>query len=67
MWQGLQPTTNVVGGHPELDQMRSEAAEMEKRGTLLPTAAAQTQDAHTRKLLGDLAAAEAGIIDTQQI
>ena len=44
-----------------LDQMRSEAADMEKRAErFYLTAAAQTQDAHTRKLLGDLAVAEAG-------
>jgi len=44
-----------------LDQMRSEAAVMEKRAEhFYLTAAAQTQDASTRKLLGDLAAAEAG-------
>ena len=43
-----------------LDQMRSEAADMEKRAErFYLSAAAQTQDAHTRKLLGDLAAAEA--------
>ena len=43
-----------------LDQMRSEAADMEKRAErFYLTAAAQTKDAHTRKLLGDLAAAEA--------
>ena len=44
-----------------LDQMRSEAADMEKCAErFYLTAAAQTKDAHTRKLLGDLAAAEAG-------
>lgn len=44
-----------------LDQMRSEAADMEKRAErFYLNAAAQTQDAHTRKLLGDLAVAEAG-------
>ena len=43
-----------------LDQMRSEAAEMEKRAErFYLSAAAQTKDAHTRKILGDLAAAEA--------
>lgn len=44
-----------------LDQIRSEAAVMEKRAEhFYLNAAAQTQDASTRKLLGDLAAAEAG-------
>ena len=44
-----------------LDQMRSHAADMEKQAEqFYLVAAAQTQDADTRKLLGDLAAAEAG-------
>lgn len=43
-----------------LDQMRSEAADMEARAErFYLSAVAQTQDANTRKLLGDLAAAEA--------
>lgn len=44
-----------------LDSMRSEAAAMEKVAhDFYIRAAARTQDAATRKLLGDLAAAEAG-------
>ncbi len=44
-----------------LDTMRGEAAAMEKAAQDFYTrAAARTQDAATRKLLGDLAAAEAG-------
>ena len=44
-----------------LDQVRTEAHEMERQARLFyETAAAATQDAATRKLLGDLAAAEAG-------
>jgi rubrerythrin len=44
-----------------LDQMRSHAADMEKQAEqFYLVAAAQTQDADTRKLLGDIAAAEAG-------
>lgn len=44
-----------------LDQMRAEAAAMEQQAERFYTkAAARTQDADTRKLLGDLAAAEAG-------
>ena len=43
-----------------LDRMRAEAAEMERVAEgFYRRAAAQTQDAETRKLLGDLAAAEA--------
>ncbi|MFN0114818.1 MAG: iron exporter MbfA [Paracoccaceae bacterium] len=42
-----------------LDRMRAEAAEMERvAGDFYRRAAAQTPDAETRKLLGDLAAAE---------
>jgi rubrerythrin len=44
-----------------LDQIRAEAHEMERQARLFyETAAAATPDAATRKLLGDLAAAEAG-------
>jgi erythrin-vacuolar iron transport family protein len=44
-----------------LDQVRAEAHEMERQArSFYETAAAATQDAPTRKLLGDLAAAEAG-------
>ncbi|MFC2966922.1 iron exporter MbfA [Acidimangrovimonas pyrenivorans] len=44
-----------------LDTIRDEAAEMERQAeAFYKRAAAQTQDAATRKLLGDLAAAEAG-------
>lgn len=44
-----------------LDRIRDEAAKMELDAAAFYTAAArQTQDADTRKLLGDLAAAEAG-------
>lgn len=44
-----------------LEQIRAEAHEMERQARLFyETAAAATQDAATRKLLGDLAAAEAG-------
>ena len=44
-----------------LDRMRSEARDMEQTAArFYETAAARTQDAETRKLLGDLAAAEAG-------
>lgn len=44
-----------------LDRMREEARQMERDAqTFYETAAAATQDAATRKLLGDLAAAEAG-------
>ena len=44
-----------------LDRMRAEAAQMERDAARFYSAAAQrTQDAATRKLLGDLAAAEAG-------
>ena len=47
----LQPSTNVVVDTLSLDQMRFEAADMEKRAErFYLTAAAQTQDAHTRKL-----------------
>jgi rubrerythrin len=44
-----------------LDRIRDEAAQMEaEAGHFYATAAAATEDAATRKLLGDLAAAEAG-------
>ncbi len=44
-----------------LDTMRGEAEAMERQAeSFYRAAAAQTQDADTRKLLGDLAAAEAG-------
>ena len=44
-----------------IERIREEAAEMERQAGQFYTAAAQrTQDAATRKLLGDLAAAEAG-------
>jgi rubrerythrin len=44
-----------------LDQVRAEAHEMERQARrFYETAAAATQDAATRRLLGDLAAAEAG-------
>jgi len=44
-----------------LERMRDEAAQMERDAErFYRTAAGQTQDAATRKLLGDLAAAEAG-------
>jgi erythrin-vacuolar iron transport family protein len=44
-----------------LDRIRAEAHAMEEQARrLYETAAARTQDAATRKLLGDLAAAEAG-------
>lgn len=44
-----------------LDRMRAEAAQMERDAQrFYEMAAARTQDAATRKLLGDLAAAEAG-------
>ena len=44
-----------------LDRMREEARQMERDAQMFyETAAAATQDAATRKLLGDLAAAEAG-------
>ena len=44
-----------------LEQIRAEAHEMERQARLFyETAAAATQDAATRRLLGDLAAAEAG-------
>jgi erythrin-vacuolar iron transport family protein len=44
-----------------LDQIRAEAHEMERQARIFyETAAAATTDAATRKLLGDLAAAEAG-------
>jgi len=44
-----------------LEQIRAEAHEMERQARLFyETAAAATPDAATRKLLGDLAAAEAG-------
>ncbi|MCV2881678.1 iron exporter MbfA [Actibacterium sp. XHP0104] len=44
-----------------LDRMRDEAEAMERAAQrFYETAAARTQDADTRKLLGDLAAAEAG-------
>ncbi len=44
-----------------LDQIRAEAHEMERQARgFYETAAARTTDAATRKLLGDLAAAEAG-------
>jgi rubrerythrin len=44
-----------------LEQIRAEAHEMERQARLFyDTAAAATPDAATRKLLGDLAAAEAG-------
>ncbi len=44
-----------------LDRIRAEAHEMEREaGAFYTRAAARTQDAATRKLLGDLAAAEAG-------
>jgi rubrerythrin len=44
-----------------LEQIRAEAHEMERQARLFyETAASATQDAATRRLLGDLAAAEAG-------
>ena len=47
-----------------LDRIRSEAAQMERDAErFYVSAAAATQDADTRKLLGDLAAAEAGHVD----
>ena len=47
-----------------LDRIRSEAAQMERDAErFYLSAAAATQDADTRKLLGDLAAAEAGHVD----
>ena len=47
-----------------LDRMREEAAQMERTAAAFYAAAAQrTQDADTRKFLGDLAAAEAGHAD----
>jgi rubrerythrin len=49
-----------LSGTLSLEKMRSEAEEMERvAGEFYRRAAAQTQDAETRKLLGDLAAAEA--------
>jgi len=48
-----------------LDQMRGEAEAMERQAQSFYEAAAQrTTDAETRKLLGDLAAAEAGHVHT---
>ncbi|MCG7494601.1 iron exporter MbfA [Thalassobius sp. Cn5-15] len=47
-----------------LDQIRAEAAAMERAAEVFyQKAAAQSQDADTRALLGDLAAAEAGHVD----
>lgn len=47
-----------------LERMREEAAQMERTAAHFYAAAAQqTTDADTRKLLGDLAAAEAGHVD----
>lgn len=51
-------------GNLSLERIRSEAEAMERdAGNFYQKAAARTQDASTRKLLGDLAAAEAGHSD----
>lgn len=48
-----------------LDQIRAEAAAMERAAeAFYQKAAAQSQDANTRALLGDLAAAEAGHVES---
>ena len=48
-----------------LEQMRGEAEAMERQAqSFYETAAQRTTDAETRKLLGDLAAAEAGHVNT---
>lgn len=50
-----------------LDRIRAEAAQMERDAArFYTTAATLTQDASTRKLLGDLAAAEAGHVTRAQ-